>query len=68
MHIGTRVRLASGGPTMLVTDLDPQAWRVMCSWDGGEGWFSVVCLDVIRRKHIVDWGRGGDHDWDDPWP
>ncbi len=53
MPIGTRVRLASGGPVMLVVDLDPVNFQVMCAWKGGEAWFRVVTLDVIRRKHVI---------------
>lgn len=54
MPIGTRVRLASGGPEMLVVDLDPVRWRVLAAWNGGEAWFLVVCLDVIRAFHIIE--------------
>lgn len=58
MPIGTKVRLASGGPEMLVVDLDRIAWSVLCAWrsdDGteGEAWFPVVCLDVIRTVHVI---------------
>jgi hypothetical protein len=54
MPIGTRVRLASGGPDMLVVDLDSVRWCALAAWDGGEAWFPVVCLDVIRRHHIIN--------------
>lgn len=30
--IGTRVRLASGGPEMIVVDLDEDRANVLCAW------------------------------------
>lgn len=54
MPIGTRVRLASGGPEMIVMDFHPETWRVLCGWSGGEAWFLVVCLDVIRSFHVIE--------------
>ncbi|MEM7528856.1 MAG: hypothetical protein AAF416_14460 [Pseudomonadota bacterium] len=52
MPIGTRVRLASGGPVMLVVDVK-DAFTVTCAWPGGEGDFSVVCLDVVRNRRVL---------------
>lgn len=59
MPIGTRVRLASGGPEMLVVDIDLYRLRVLCAWPEGERWFLIVCVDVTRKLHVVDW----DVDW-----
>jgi uncharacterized protein YodC (DUF2158 family) len=61
MPIGTRVRLASGGPVMLIVENLPGC-RVTCAWTGQDGRpieddFLVVCLDIIRRTHIVNWRR-----------
>jgi uncharacterized protein YodC (DUF2158 family) len=61
MPIGTRVRLASGGPVMLIIENLPGC-KVTCAWIGVngvpvEGVFLVVCLDIIRRTHIVNWRR-----------
>jgi uncharacterized protein YodC (DUF2158 family) len=53
MPLGTRVRLASGGPVMLVVDIHPETMSVTCAWHGGEAVFPVVCLDVIRRHHVI---------------
>lgn len=39
---GDRVRLASGGPVMLVADLAGD--DVTCAWEGGEAVFPAVCL------------------------
>lgn len=55
MPIGTRVRLASGGPEMLIVDLDGERMQVLCAWGPrSEMWLPVVCVDVIRRFHIID--------------
>lgn len=51
MPIGTKVRLASGGPLMLVVDNNRDNFSVLAAWDGGEDWFQVVCLDVVRNVH-----------------
>ena len=59
LPIGMRVRLASGGPIMLVTDSDSHGWEVFCSWDGGEGWFKIFSLDIIRRRHVAGWQADG---------
>lgn len=50
MPIGTLVRLASGGPMMLVTEWDDDREYVWCEWDGCEKpeRFRIVCLDVVR--------------------
>lgn len=53
MPIGTKVRLASGGPEMLVVDLRPATFEVLCAWADGEEWFKVVCLDVVRTFHVI---------------
>jgi uncharacterized protein YodC (DUF2158 family) len=57
--IGTRMRLASGGPIMITVENLPGC-KVTCAWLGSngravEGDFPIVCLDVIRRSFIVDW-------------
>jgi uncharacterized protein YodC (DUF2158 family) len=53
--IGTRVRLASGGPDMLVVDMHPADAAVTCAWlngrQVGEYRFPSLCLDIIRRHH-----------------
>lgn len=56
MPIGTRVRLASGGPVMLVVDVHPMTMEVTCAWPDGEHRFRIVCLDVVRRHHEL-WKR-----------
>jgi len=59
MPIGTKVRLASGGPEMVVVDIDISTMRVCCAWrssiDASESdcWFPIVCLDVIRRHWVI---------------
>lgn len=47
MPIGTRVRLASGGPLVVANDL-PNKECVTCAWPDGEADFRIVCLDVVR--------------------
>lgn len=56
MPIGTRVRLASGGPMMLVTEWDDDREYVWCEWERCEkpARFRIVCLDVIRTHHVID--------------
>jgi uncharacterized protein YodC (DUF2158 family) len=51
MQIGTRVRLASGGPVMLVVEFHPKIMTVLCAWDDQEDWFHIVTLDVVRNYH-----------------
>jgi len=52
LPIGTKVRLASGGPVMLVTDLDGP--RIYCEWGPNQGmWLPTVCVDVIRNHHVL---------------
>ena len=55
--IGTRVRLASGGPDMTVVDLDDIKARVLCAWRDGEAvresWFPSITLDIIRNYHDI---------------
>lgn len=55
--IGTRVRLASGGPEMLVVDIDPPRSRTKAAWqidDGArEAWFPSICLDIVRTAHVI---------------
>jgi uncharacterized protein YodC (DUF2158 family) len=50
--IGTKVRLANGGPEMLIVDLDHETGRYLCSWSLGMGvsedWFVPITLDVLR--------------------
>ncbi len=58
MPIGTRVRLASGGPVMVVVGWDETDREyVVCAWDGPDGpqehRFRIVTLDVVRRKHVL---------------
>lgn len=53
MPIGTKVRLASGGPEMIVVDLRPGTLEVLCAWPDGEAWFKVVCLDVVRNFRVM---------------
>lgn len=53
MPIGTRVRLASGGPVMTVVDIDPETMRVFCDWRSGAAWFRIVCLDVVRKRWVI---------------
>ncbi len=56
MPIGTRVRLASGGPIMIVVANDlPDREYVTCAWDGGkqEADFRIVTLDVVRQRHVI---------------
>lgn len=52
--VGTRVMLASGGPVMLVVDVDPKNSRVLVSWRNADGvmeeWFPSVCLDIVRAR------------------
>ena len=56
--IGTKVRLASGGPEMLAVDIDPASARTRCAWltESGarEAWFPSICLDIVRRVHVID--------------
>ena len=56
--IGTRVRLASGGPEMLVVEMHPADGDVTCAWRNGarqdEHRFPSLCLDIVRRYHIID--------------
>lgn len=54
--IGTKVRLASGGPDMLVVETIEEDSRAVCAWDGGEATFLTVCLDLVRTFHIIDDG------------
>ena len=58
--IGTKVRLASGGPEMLVVDVDVAGAKATCAWatghSVGEHTFPTVCLDLVRRFHIIDDG------------
>ena len=54
LPIGTKCRLASGGPEMLVIDIEEGGYKVLCSWGYGEKWFPTVCLNVIRQHHIID--------------
>lgn len=51
MPIGTRVRLASGGPVMLVVDIHPELMAVTVAWQYGEAIFPIVCLDIVRTIH-----------------
>lgn len=52
MPIGTRVRLASGGPVMVIVDNAKLAdGLVTCAWEGGEDEFRLVVLDVVRSIH-----------------
>ena len=57
MPIGTRVRLASGGPLMVVVENlppdDDGMAIVRCAWENGEHDFPIVCLDVVRHMHPV---------------
>jgi uncharacterized protein YodC (DUF2158 family) len=55
MPIGTRVRLASGGPVMLITDWDGDREYVWCEWENCSepARFRIVCLDVIRQHRII---------------
>jgi len=56
--LGTRVRLGSGGPMMVVVDLNPNTGYVECEWreDGilHEGKFKSICLDIVRNIHLID--------------
>lgn len=56
--VGTKVRLASGGPEMIVVDIDPRAAKATCAWRSGnraeEYQFPTVCLDLVRSFHIID--------------
>lgn len=51
--IGQRVRLASGGPIMVVVDFDPIALTLTCAWPGGEMTAPIVCFDFIRQRHVI---------------
>jgi uncharacterized protein YodC (DUF2158 family) len=59
MPIGTRVRLASGGPIMLVVSNDgPHRDIVTCGWRADDGSaqeddFVIVCLDVVRDPTLI---------------
>lgn len=44
MNIGDTVRLASGGPDMLIVEIDQVAMRAACVWDTGKDWFPLACL------------------------
>lgn len=58
--IGTKVRLASGGPEMLIVDTDAPQAKAICAWESGqrveEHTFPTVCLDLVRQIHIIDDG------------
>ncbi len=55
--IGQKVRLASGGPEMIVVDIEVNTLHCLCSWKNNgkieESWFPIVCLDIIRGKIIL---------------
>lgn len=57
--IGTKVRLASGGPEMLIVDLDQETGRYLCSWKHdavvSEDWFVPITLDVVRGPVVRLW-------------
>jgi uncharacterized protein YodC (DUF2158 family) len=58
LPIGTKVRLASGGPEMLVLDMDENG-QVLCAWgrtEDEERWFPTVIVDVIRKIHTLEEG------------
>jgi uncharacterized protein YodC (DUF2158 family) len=57
--IGTRVRLASGGPVMLVTAWDEDNREyVFCEWgDGQVERYRIVVLDVVRNHHGLKVGE-----------
>jgi uncharacterized protein YodC (DUF2158 family) len=44
-EVGSRVRLASGGPTMIVTGLGPGT--AVCRWRTGAAWFPFAMLDLV---------------------
>ena len=39
---------------MLVVDVKPGTFEVLCAWPEGEAWFPFACLNVIRSFHIID--------------
>jgi hypothetical protein len=51
--IGTEVRL-SGGPILLIVDMDVPNRSVLCAWRGNDGavreqWIPVGLLDVVSQ-------------------
>lgn len=46
--LGSRVRLASGGPAMLVVDLHPVHGAVTVAMGSEEITLPSVCLDLVR--------------------
>ncbi|WP_316227875.1 MULTISPECIES: hypothetical protein [unclassified Bradyrhizobium] len=52
--VGTKVRLASGGPEMLIVDIDHVRGQYLCAWKCGQGvseeWFIPLTLDVVRGR------------------
>lgn len=51
--IGYKVRLASGGPVMTITNVDHENLEVTCEWINRSGFntatFPIVCLDFVRN-------------------
>lgn len=50
--IGERVRLRSGGPTMLVVDMDPRRSYLIAAWKEGnavsERHYEVASLEAVQ--------------------
>jgi uncharacterized protein YodC (DUF2158 family) len=53
LPIGTKVRLASGGPAMIVVDFGFDEGDLVCAWKRNgkiaEAKFRVVMLDIVRE-------------------
>ena len=56
--IGTRLKLASGSPMLVVVDNDKNLSTVTVSWVDDEGveqevQLPSVCFDIFRRTHYI---------------